>query len=663
MTILETSGPESRLDSEIVWRPSADFIRSTAMNRFRAFCEGRASGPIADYAALHSWSVAEPAAFWDAVWDFSGIIGDKGARIIEPAEHIKDVRFFPDARFNFAENLLAKRGAEDAIVFWGEDRVASRLSWDQLRDLVSRLQQALGAVGVAPGDRVAALLPNIPEAVAFMLAAVSLGATWSSASPDFGPAGVVDRFGQIEPTVLLTCDGYFYAGKTFPMAEKVVAIAAKLPSLRAVVVVPYLDVADTAGNDKTVSLDAFLAPYEAHEPHFLKLPFDHPLYILFSSGTTGVPKCIVHRAGVLLQHAKEHRLHGDIRPGDRVYYFTTLSWMMWNWLVSALACGAAVMLYDGSPFHPTGDIILGYAERERFTLFGTSAKYIDALRKSGIRPIDTRDLTSIRTICSTGSPLAPANYHFVYEAVKHDVHLASVSGGTDIVASFVTADPMGPVRVGEIEVPALGMAVAIWDDDGRPVPPGVKGELVCINPFPSMPLGFWNDPDGSKCHQAYFDRFENVWHHGDFAEVTANGGYVIHGRSDATLNPGGVRIGTAEIYAQVEKIDEVAEALAIGQAWDFDTRIVLFVRLKPGTDLDADLITRIKTTIRAGATPRHVPALVLAVPDIPRTKSGKITELAVRDLVNGREVKNRDALANPEALDFFKDIPELSASP
>ncbi len=644
---------------DTIWRPSDDQIRATAMDAFRRFCAERIGSPLVDYAALHAWSIAENAAFWSAVWDFAGIVGDKGERVIVPAAHIKHWRFLPDARLNFAENLLVKRGPEDAIVFWCEDRARTRLSWDALRALVSRIQQGLAAAGVGPGDRVVGLLPNLPEAIAFMLAAVGLGATWACASPDFGPSGVVDRFGQIEPTVLVTCDGYVYAGKTFAIGDRIDEIVARLPSLRQVVIVPYAGGARSLG-DKQITLDDFLAPYVAGEPRFVRLPFDHPLYVLFSSGTTGVPKCIVHRAGLILQHAKEHRLHADIQEGDRVYWFTTLSWMMWNWLASALSAGATIMLYEGSPFHPTQDVILDYAETERFTLLGTSAKYIDALRKSDIKPVATRTFPALRSISSTGSPLAPANYHYVYEAVAPHVHLSSVSGGTDLCASLIATNPMGPVRVGELEVATLGLAVTVWDDEGRPAPAGVKGELVCTNAFPSMPLGFWNDPEGARYHAAYYERFDNVWRHGDYAEITANGGYVIHGRSDATLNPGGVRIGTAELYAQVETIEEIAEALAIGQAWNNDTRIVLFVRLKPGATLDEALVQRIKDAVRRGATPRHVPALVLAVPDIPRTKSGKIVELAVRDIVAGREVKNADALANPEALDDFRAIPALS---
>lgn len=645
-------------EGDVVWRPSPEQARDSGMNRFRQFCEERMSRSFADRAALHAWTLEEPEAFWDAVWDFAGLIGDKGDRVVEPSETFTKTRFFPDATLSFAENLLAKRGPDDAIVFWSEDKAKRRLSWDELRALVSRLQQALADAGIRPGDRVASLLPNMPETIAFMLATVSLGGIWSSASPDFGPGAAVDRLGQVEPSILITCDGYWYAGKSFAMADKVVEIAGKLPSVEKIVVVPHAGGAEMR-IDKAVALETFLAPFEAREPRFERFPIDHPLYILFSSGTTGTPKCIVHRAGVLLQHASEHRIHCDVRPGDRVFYFTTTSWMMWNWLASALACEATLVLYDGSPFHPRKDILLDYAQEERVTLFGTSARYIDGLRQAEKRPIDTHDLSAMRTICSTGSPLAPINYGYVYDAIKRDVHLASISGGTDICGCFVLADPTAPVRIGEIQAPALGLAVTVWDEKGKPVAPGTKGELVCTAPFPSMPLKFWNDPEDERYHDAYFARFPNVWHHGDYAEVTPHGGFVIHGRSDATLNPGGVRIGTAEIYAQVEKIEEVMESLAIGQSHDFDTRVVLFVRLKDGATLDEALTKRIKQTIKTGATPRHVPAVIVAVPDIPRTASGKIVEIAVRDIVNGREVKNRDALANPEALDFFKDVPEL----
>ncbi len=647
-----------------LWTPSPDRVAATRMTAFKGFLGERHGVPLPDYDALHAFSLARRDEFWSAVWDFCGVVGEKGSAVTADPEAMPGARFFPGARLNFAENLLRSTGADDALVFRGEDKVERRMSWDELRDLVSRLQQALVGLGVKPGDRVAAMLPNMPEAIAAMLAATSLGAIWSSCSPDFGERGVLDRFGQIEPKVLFACDGYWYAGKRIDVAEKLKTIAGRLPSLEGVVVVPYLGTAPevASGIAQAMDLDAFISGYEAGELRFERLPFDHPLYILFSSGTTGVPKCIAHCAGgVLLQHLKEHQLHCDVRPGDRVFYFTTLGWMMWNWLVTGLASGATLLLYDGSPFHPDARAVFDYAEAERMTLFGTSAKYIDAVKKSGLVPRETHDLSSIRLITSTGSPLAAESFDFVYEAIKPDVHLASISGGTDIAACFVLGNPLKPVWRGEIQSPGLGMAVDVWDEEGRPCAPGVKGELVCVVPFPSMPVMFWNDPDGDKYRGAYFERFPGVWCHGDFAEWTQHGGMIIHGRSDATLNPGGVRIGTAEIYAQVEQMPEIVEAIAIGQDWEGDVRIVLFVRLAEGAALDDDLVARVRRRIREGASPRHVPARIVAVTDIPRTKSGKITELAVRDMVHGREVKNREALANPEALELYRDLPALRA--
>ncbi len=520
----------------------------------------------------------------------------------------------------------------------------------------------LAAAGVGVGDRVAGLLPNTPEAVAATLATASLGATWSSASPDFGANAVIDRFGQIAPKVFFSCDGYRYAGKGIHLGEKLATVIPQLPGLARTIVIPFLDNADEVARTLpgASTLADAIAPFAAKPVTFARVPFDHPLYILFSSGTTGVPKCIVHSVGgTLLQHLKEHRLHSGIGAGDRVFYFTTLGWMMWNWLVSGLASQATLLLFDGSPFHPSPATLFAFAEEERATLFGTSAKFIDAVKKADYRPVDHHDLSPLRTIASTGSPLAPESFDFVYDAIKRDVHLASISGGTDIVSCFVLGVPTLPVWRGEIQGPGLGMAVDIYDEDGKPLAAG-KGELVCTRPFTSMPIGFWNDPDGAKYHAAYFDRFPGIWCHGDFAEWTSHGGIVIHGRSDATFNPGGVRIGTGEIYRQVEQIPEVLEALCIGQDWDGDVRIVLFVRLATDASLDDALVARIKSTIRAGASPRHVPARIVAVADIPRTKSGKIVELAVREVVHGRPVKNLGALANPEALDYFRDIPALA---
>lgn len=645
-----------------LWTPSSTQAAASAMARFAERASARAGRRIAGFRDLHAWSIAERGSFWDLVWEFCGVIGEKGARALEDGDLMPGARFFPDARLNFAENLLRRTGSGDAIVFRGEDKAKARLSFDALRALVSRIQQALKAAGVGEGDRVAAMMPNRPESVAFMLATASLGAIWSSCSPDFGERGVLDRFGQIEPTVFVTVDGYWYAGKKIEIAAKLKPIVDALATVTRTVVVPYLgNSEEVAGALKgAVTLDAFLDGFEAKQPTFVRLPFDHPLYILFSSGTTGVPKCIVHRGGgALLQLLKEHVLHCDVRPGDRVFYFTTLGWMMWNWLVVGLAAEATLLLYDGSPFHPGPEALFDFAAEEEMTFFGTSAKWIDGVKKQGLRPRDTHDLKTVRIMASTGSPLADSSFDWVYEAVKPTIQLASISGGTDLVSCFVLGNPLEPVYRGEIQGPGLGLAMATLDDDGEPLASG-KGELACTKAFPTMPLGFWNDPDGEKYHAAYFDRFPNVWVHGDFAEWTSHGGMIIHGRSDATLNPGGVRIGTAEIYAQVEKMEEIVEAICIGQDFDGDVRIVLFVRLAEGARLDEALTRKVKLRIREGASPRHVPAKIVAVKDIPRTKSGKIVELAVREVVHGRPVKNREALANPEALALFEKLEELT---
>ncbi len=643
-----------------LWVPSEDFKAKSPMRAFMDFVAGRHGLSFADYDAFHQWSIDHRDLFWSAIWDFSGVKGEKGERLLIDDERMLEARFFPDAKLNFAENLLAGNGRGDALVFVGEDKVRYRWSWDELRAMVSRLQQAMKAMGIGEGDRVAAMMPNLPETVALMLAATSLGAIWSSCSPDFGEQGVLDRFGQIEPKLFITCDAYWYNGKRQDVAEKAKAVAVKLSV--PVLVVPYAGDAEAAvatiGNART--LGNFIAAFTAQEIQFTRLPFSHPIYILFSSGTTGVPKCIVHGAGgTLLQHLKEHRLHCGLTEGEKLFYFTTCGWMMWNWLISGLAIKATLCLYDGSPFYPDGNVLFDYAAREKFAVFGTSAKYIDAVRKGGFEPAKTHDLSTLRLVTSTGSPLSPEGFTFVYEGIKPDVQLASISGGTDIVSCFVLGNPLKPVWRGEIQGPGLGLAVDVWDDDGKPVR-GEKGELVCSRAFPSMPVMFWNDPDGKKYKAAYFERFVNVWCHGDFAEWTGHGGLVIHGRSDATLNPGGVRIGTAEIYNQVEQLEEVAEAICIGQDWEDDVRVILFVRLAGGEGLTPDLVSKIKTKIRTGASPRHVPAKVVQVTDIPRTKSGKIVELAVREVVHGRPVKNKEALANPEALDLFAGIEELS---
>ena len=645
-----------------LWTPSADRVANAAITQFRTFAAERTGQDFATHEALQQWSVADPATFWDLVWDWCGVIGEKGERRLIDGDRMPGAQFFPDARLNFAENLLFCDTSGDGIVFRGEDKVEKRLDRDELQALVSRIQQAFRAAGIGKGDRVAAMMPNMPETIAFMLAATANGAIWSSCSPDFGEQGVLDRFGQIEPKLFVTCDGYWYNGKQIEVADKLAAIAGRLPTAETIVVVPYLGKADdvAANVPRAVTMDSFLAPFQPADITFERVEFNHPLYILFSSGTTGIPKCIVHGAGgTLLQHLKEHRLQCDMHPGDRVFYFTTCGWMMWNWLAATLASGVTMMLYDGSPFAPDGNVLFDYAQDEKITFFGTSAKFIDAVKKGGLEPKASHDLSHVRSVTSTGSPLSPESFAFVYSGIKSDVHLASVSGGTDIVSCFVIGNPAKPVYSGEIQGPGLGMAVDVFDDVGRPIR-GEKGELVCTTPFPSMPVMFWNDPDGAKYHKAYFDRFDNIWCHGDFAEWTPHGGMVIYGRSDATLNPGGVRIGTAEIYNQVEQMDEVAEAICIGQDWDDDVRVVLFVRLAEGVELTEDLQKAIKLKIRTGCSPRHVPARIVPISDIPRTKSGKIVELAVRDVVHGREVKNKEALANPEALELFRDRPELT---
>lgn len=647
-----------------LWMPTADAVAKTNMSAFIARVNERHGLKIDRYGALHDWSVAYPDVFWSEVWDDACVIGEKGGAVLADGVRMPGARFFPEARLNFAENLLRRTDNRTALLFHNEGRRGEPLSAAGLRAAVARFAAVLKRWGVERGDRVAAFMPNCPETIVAMLATASIGAVFSSCSPDFGSRGVLDRFGQIAPKVLVACDGYRYAGKVLSMHEKLLEIVAGLPSLEHVAIVPFIG-EGPQNVPKAEDWQSLLATAPAEAPAFERLPFSHPLYIMYSSGTTGVPKCIVHSAGgTLLQHLKEHRLHCDIKPGETLFYFTTCGWMMWNWLVSGLAAEATLALYDGSPFSPDENVLFDYIDQARINVFGTSAKFIDAVKKSGRKPRETHDLSSMRMILSTGSPLVPESFDFVYEAVKRDVALCSISGGTDIVSCFVLGSPMLPVYRGEIQAKGLGMAVEVWDEAGAPLPAGQgeagKGELVCTRPFPSMPIGFWNDEDGTKYRAAYFDRFPGVWCHGDFAEITTHGGIVIHGRSDATLNPGGVRIGTAEIYAQVEQLPEIQEALAIGQDWQGDVRVVLFVVLKQGLILDDQLKQRIRSKIREGASPRHVPEKIIAVADIPRTKSGKITELAVRDIVHGRDVKNKEALANPEALTFYRNLPELS---
>lgn len=647
--------------TEPLWTPTPEQIDAAKITELRRLVNERWQLDLPDSTALWQFSVDERGKFWRTIIDFCDLRAETwGERDVVDADKLPGAKWFPDARFNFAENMLKRRDNGEAIVFRGEDRVRRRMSFAELYDAVSQLAQAFHAEGVGPGDRVAGYLPNMPEAIIAMLAAVSLGATWSSCSPDFGLRGVLDRFGQIEPKVLVVCDGYFYNGKTHDIREKTADLVAQIPSIQRVVVVPYASAEpDIGGIRNALHLADYAGNHTPADIQFAQMPFDHPLYILYSSGTTGQPKCIVHEAGgMLMKHTVEQVAQFSIGPGSRVFWFTTLGWMMWNWLVGNLAWGATLLLYDGSPFYPDGNAVWDYAADEKMTLFGTSAKYIDACNKAGLRPMDTHDLSALRAIGSTGSTLVPEGFDYVYESVKTDVHLASMSGGTDIGGCFCGGDETLPVWRGEIQAATLGMATDVFDDDGNPVA-GVKGELVCTKAFPAVPT-FLNDDDGARIHEAYFARFPNVWTHGDFMERTEHGGFIIYGRSDATLNPGGVRIGTAEIYRQVEKLDEVVEGIVIGQEWDHDVRVVLFVVLRTGLTLDDDLSAKIKNQVRANCTPRHVPARVVQVPDIPRTKSGKITELAVRDVVHGRAIKNAEALANPEALEHFKDRPELT---
>ena len=646
-----------------LWNPSAERVAQAHITRFIQCVNARRSLELKSYDDLYAWSIERPQEFWPELARYADVRASWDGPVIESPGQMPGARFFPRAQLNFAENLLRYRDDHPAIVFRNERGQRRELCYRQLYGEVARVAAGLKAAGVGPGDRVAAFMPNLPEAAIAMLATASLGAIWSSCSPDFGIAGVLDRFGQIAPKLLLTADGYFYGGKSIDSLKNIGAVLDKLPSVERVVVVPYLserpDLAllEAAAGRATLWQDFG----DARAPlAFEPMPFNHPLYILYSSGTTGIPKCIVHGAGgTLLQHQKEHLLHTDLRRTDRIFYFTTCGRMMWNWLMSALATGATLALYEGSPFHPDPGALWRLAQEERLTVFGTSAKFIAATEKSSFSPAREVVLPALRTILSTGSPLLPEHFDYVYRDIKADVQLASISGGTDIVSCFVLGCPVRPVYRGEIQARGLGMRVEILNEDGHPVK-GERGELVCTAPFPSMPVGFWGDADGSKYRAAYFERFPGVWHHGDYAELTEHDGIVIYGRSDAVLNPGGVRIGTAEIYSAVEGLPEISESIAVGQDWKGDVRVLLFVRLAPGVVLSEELRKKIRDTVRERTTARHVPAKIIAVPDIPRTISGKITELAVRNVIHGQPVKNVDALANPEALDYFRELAALS---
>ena len=642
-----------------LWTPSAERIAHTRLDAFRRFINDRHALHLADYPALHAWSVEQREAFWQAIVDFFQIHFHAPAeRVLREGPAMPDAQWFPGATLNFAEHLLRRRDGHPALVAIGEDGSREQLSHAQLAAHVAGLQRALQNAGVGIGDRVAAFMPNTWQTVVGMLATASLGATWSSCSPDFGTQGVIDRFGQIEPKVLIAAAGYRYAGKQLDLTDKLNEILPQLPSLERLVIVPY---SRDEASHKSVALTTlwqdFYQPGGA--PQFTPVPFDQPLYILYSSGTTGVPKCIVHGVGgTLLQHVKELGLHTDLGPDDTLFYYTTCGWMMWNWLISGLALGATLVLYDGSPFHPEPARLIDLIDAEDISIFGTSAKFIAALEKAGVIPRESHKLSSLKAILSTGSPLAHESFEYIYRDVKRDLCLSSISGGTDIVSCFALGNPTLPVWRGELQCKGLGMDVQVWNDNGQAVT-GEKGELVCARHFPSMPVGFWNDADGEKFRAAYFATFPGVWAHGDYAEETAHGGLVIHGRSDAVLNPGGVRIGTAEIYRQVEKVPQVLESIVIGQDWQGDVRVVLFVRLRDGVTLDDTLREEIRRVIRANTTPRHVPAKIIQVTDIPRTLSGKIVELAVRNVVHGRPVKNTDALANPQALELYRSLAEL----
>ena len=646
----QTSASAGTTAQQALWQPSADRIAASNLTRFAA----RFGFQPPDYAALHAWSINDRAEFWRAIWDFCGVVGECGdGPFLLEGERFPGSRWFPNARLNFAENLLRRDDDAIAIVSILEDGRRQCLTYAELREASMAFASALRALGVEQGDRVAGWLPNTAQTVIAMLASTSLGATWSCCSPDFGVQGALDRFGQIRPKVLIACDGYRYAGKCFDVRQRARDVRDAVPSIG------HLLWISVVGAEQ----DAIAEARRRHaqpDAHFVRVPFDSPLYILYSSGTTGKPKCISHGVGgTLLQHLKEHQLHVDLRPDDVLFFFTTCGWMMWNWLVSGLATGCRIVLYDGSPFHPSPEALLDMAEREAVTVFGTSAKYLSSIEKAGLTPRRSHRLPKLRTVLSTGSPLTHEGFRYVYDNIKEDVALASISGGTDIISCFALGCPWLPVHPGELQCAGLGMAVDVFDETGTPVR-GEKGELVCTQSFPSAPIGFWDDPDDAQYRAAYFHKYAGVWAHGDFAAITTNDGLIVYGRSDATLNPGGVRIGTAEIYRQVAAIEEVADSVAIDQEWAGDTRIVLFVALRAGAMLDDDLRQRIKRRIREHASPRHVPAVIDAVPDVPRTLSGKVTELAVREAVHGRDVKNTTALANPEVLAAFRDWARLA---
>ena len=646
------------MSSTPIWQPSDLAVQGTGLTIFTQWLKTEQDLGFEDYAALHSWSVTNPGEFWAAYAKFTGIVFHTEAqKPVDQLDKFPGAQWFPGATLNFAENLLQERSDKIAFVSLLENGNRQTYTYQQVTDATACIAHWQQSLGLEMGDRVAAWLPNIPETAVAMLGTSSWGGVWSSCSPDFGAEGALDRFGQIEPKVLFACDGYFYAGKTINIVEKVREVARQVPSIQHIVWVSILDENIELQGQETLWQELITSPPPPLE--FTPLPFDHPLYILYSSGTTGKPKCIVHgQGGTLLQHKKEHQLHIDIKPSDTLFFFTTCGWMMWNWLVSALASRCTIVLFDGSPMHPSPNTMFDICDQEQVDVFGISAKFLSGAQKADVQPRQSHQLTNMRTLISTGSPLTHEGFKYVYEDIKTDCHLISMSGGTDLISCFMLGNPNQGVYEGELQSPGLGMAVDIWDENGQSVQ-GQKGELVCTVAFPSAPIGFWNDPHNEKYLAAYFDQYPNVWVHGDYAELTKNGGYIIHGRSDAVLNPGGVRIGTAEIYRQVEQFDAVLDAVCVGQDWDTDVRVVLFVVLQENSQLDEQLTADIKLQIRNFASPRHVPAKVIQVADIPRTMSGKIAELAVRDTIHGRQVKNTSALANPEALAYFKNLTAL----
>ena len=645
---------------DALWRPDEARVAGSHITRFAGQLANSTGNSFETYAELHHFSVENREVFWSALWDYAGIVGEKGAGpYVRNGDAITKTRWFPEARLNYAENLLRRRDAHTAIIGVSESGQRSSITYAALYQRVAQLASSLRKDGVGVGDRVAGYVPNTIDTFVAMLATTSVGATWTSCSPDFGLSGVRDRFGQVEPAILFCADAYTYNGKPHSSLDRVRQLVGEISSIRRVVVMPFLSATPNISGMANATVINDYLDTEVSELDFVRVPFDQPVFIMYSSGTTGQPKCIVHSVGgALLKHQTEHLLHTDIKKDDVFFYYSTCGWMMWNWLASGLACGCTLMVVDGSPFYPSQTALIDLIDREKITVFGVSAKYLSAIRKFGLKPIRSHALNSLKTILSTGSPLSAEEYSYVYADVKSDVLLASISGGTDLLGSLVSGNPCLPVYPGELQCPSLAMAVDVVDQEGRSMKHG-KGELVCRLSFPSMPVCFWNDPGNEKYHATYFSKIENAWAQGDFAEWTPRGGMIIHGRSDAVLNPGGVRIGTAEIYRQVERIEEVMESIAVGQEWKGDCRVILFVALRDGLRLDTELIQRIRVEIRTNATPRHMPSKVIQVAEIPRTRSGKIVEITVRDLIHGREVKNADALSNPETLDLFRDLPEL----